>query len=88
MKVELSYSHFTYPNSTTCVQYKKIIYNHLLQSELYILVNYFIWCPPKSQKPKTKPIQSHVVERECTKSHSVVYGYLMGYALILKHNPC
>ena len=65
--------HFIYPNLTTCVPYTYVIY--LLQYGLYILTKYFIWCIPE----QNKTIQIHVGERECTKSHSVVYGDLMGY---------
>lgn len=68
MKVELSHSHLTYKNSTTCFQYKKNYLLFLYYSIDFILVNCFIWCPPKKQKNKTE-IQSHV--RESTQDHIV-----------------
>lgn len=68
MKAKLSYSHYTYPNSTTCVQYEKSS-NTYYEMDITYQLTIFAWCLPKPNKQKAKTaIQSPVREKACTKS--------------------
>ena len=76
--MELSYPHFTSPNST-CAHIKKP-YN--LSITVWTLFYYLTTFSDAYHKAKNKTaIQSHVGETEYTNLLSVVYGDLMDYQM-------
>lgn len=72
MNKELSYLHFSpYPNLTISVQYEKSFTYYRMD---LILANCLMTTQNKTYQ---SAIHSHVREKVCTKSHSVVFGDLM-----------
>lgn len=75
MMKELSCLHFTCPNLTISVQNEKSFIYYRMD---LMLANSLFDDHPKQKHTKAESaIHSHIREKVCTKSHSVVFGDLM-----------